>query len=61
VPLTAIERVLAAEAAGAWRCVQTHLSCVVLGGERVYKLKKPVSLGFVDFAPAEARRDACLE
>lgn len=61
MPLTAIERVLAAEAAGAWRCVQTHLSCVVLGGERVYKLKKPVSLGFVDFAPAEARRDACLE
>ncbi len=58
---TAIERVLAAGAAGAWACVQTHLSCVVLRGDRVYKLKKPVSLGFVDFARPESRREACVE
>jgi aminoglycoside phosphotransferase family enzyme/predicted kinase len=61
VNATAIDRVLAAGADGAWRCVQTHLSCVAIRGDRVYKLKKPVSLGFVDFARPEARRDACIE
>lgn len=33
----------------------------MIRGDRVYKLKKPVSLGFVDFARSEARRDACVE
>jgi len=40
--------------------VQTHLSHVYLTGERVYKFRKPVRLGFVDFS-ARAERDAdCL-
>lgn len=39
--------------------VQTHLSVVCLAGERVYKLKKAVTLPFVDFATLAARRAAC--
>ena len=40
--------------------VQTHLSHVFLSGARVYKFRKPVDLGFVDFT-ARAERDAdCL-
>ena len=34
--------------------VQTHLSVVCLTGEFVYKLKKAVTLPFVDFAPLGA-------
>lgn len=40
--------------------VQTHISLVFLAGERVYKLKKPVDLGFVDYSTL-ARRRACCE
>ena len=42
------------------RLVQTHISWVVLDGEDVYKLKKPVSLGFLDFSTLEKRRSVCL-
>lgn len=41
--------------------IQTHLSVVCLVGDRVYKLKKAITLPFVDFAPLEARRKACRE
>ena len=37
--------------------VQTHLSHVFLTRTRVYKLRKPVDLGFVDFS-TRARRNA---
>jgi aminoglycoside phosphotransferase family enzyme len=40
---------------------QTHISVVFLAGEFVYKLKKPVRLGFVDFSSAERRRHFCEE
>ena len=30
--------------------LETHISFVVLAGEYAYKIKKPVTLGFVDFA-----------
>ena len=43
------------------RVLQTHLSIVCLADELVYKLKKPVTLPFVDFAPLAARRQACRE
>lgn len=43
------------------RLVQTHLSIVCLAGELVYKLKKAVTLPFVDFAPLAARRQACRD
>ncbi|RIL04814.1 MAG: hypothetical protein DCC71_12780, partial [Proteobacteria bacterium] len=40
--------------------LQTHLSHVFLGPERVYKLRKAVDLGFVDFS-TRARRNADCE
>lgn len=41
--------------------VQTHLSVVCLAGPLVYKLKKAVTLPFVDFATLAARRRACRD
>ena len=40
--------------------VQTHLSHVFLTGERVYKLRKPVDLGFVSFATRAERNADCV-
>jgi aminoglycoside phosphotransferase family enzyme/predicted kinase len=42
------------------RWIQTHLSHVFLTGERVYKFRKPVDLGFVHFETLAARNDDCL-
>ncbi len=39
--------------------VETHISWVLLQNEDVWKLKKPVSLGFLDFSTPEKRRVAC--
>ncbi|MCI0546546.1 MAG: AAA family ATPase [Candidatus Rokubacteria bacterium] len=41
--------------------VETHISWVLLAGERVYKLKKPVDLGFLDFTTLARRRFFCRE
>ena len=41
--------------------IETHISWVLLCGSLVYKLKKPVRLGFLDFSDVEARRLACAE
>jgi hypothetical protein len=41
--------------------VQTHISVVCLAGDRVYKLKKPVRLPFLDFSTPERRRHFCAE
>ena len=41
------------------RLVETHTAVVVFTGDRVYKLKKPVSLGFLDFSTRAAREAAC--
>ena len=41
--------------------VQTHISVVALAGEQVYKVKKPVNPGFLDFSTLEKRRAACDE
>jgi len=38
---------------------QTHISLVFLSGERVYKTKKPVQLGFLDFTSLEQRQHFC--
>jgi len=38
---------------------ETHIGVVFLVGERVYKLKKPVSLGFLDFSTPDRRLAAC--
>jgi aminoglycoside phosphotransferase family enzyme/predicted kinase len=40
--------------------IQTHLSIVFLTGTRVYKLRKAVDLGFVDFTSRAARNADCL-
>jgi aminoglycoside phosphotransferase family enzyme/predicted kinase len=38
---------------------ETHVSVVVFLGNRAYKLKKPVAMGFLDFSTREAREAAC--
>lgn len=38
---------------------ETHVSVLVFVGDRAYKLKKPVALGFLDFSTREAREAAC--
>ncbi len=41
--------------------IETHLSRLYFVGERVFKVKKAVDLGFVDFTTLEKRRHACEE
>ena len=41
------------------RLVETHISWVILTGPFAYKLKKPVSFGFVDYSSLELRRRSC--
>ena len=41
--------------------IETHISWVLLTGEYVYKLKKPVDLGFVDFTTLTLRKHFCEE
>jgi len=43
------------------RVLQTHLSIVCLAGDLVYKLKKAVTLPFVDFSALSARQQACRD
>ena len=40
---------------------QTHISLVFLTGDRVYKVKKPVRLDFLDFSTLDLRRRYCEE
>ncbi len=40
---------------------QTHISVVFLVGHEVYKIKKPVKLGFLDFSTLDKRRHYCEE
>lgn len=40
---------------------ETHISWVFLAGARVYKVKKPVRLSFLDYSTAERRRFFCEE
>ena len=39
--------------------LETHFSWVFLGDREVWKVKKPVSLGFLDFSTPAKRREAC--
>ena len=43
------------------RLIETHISWVILTGDVVYKLKKPVDLGFLDFSTLARRRACCDE
>jgi len=47
-------------AAASVEAIQTHLSHVFLCGERVYKFRKRVSLGFVDFRTRAERNADCV-
>ncbi|MEN9556075.1 MAG: hypothetical protein RLZZ232_2361 [Planctomycetota bacterium] len=42
------------------RCVQTHASWVFLASPYVYKVKKPVDFGFLNFTTLERRYQNCL-
>lgn len=39
--------------------VETHISAVLLAGDRAIKLKKPLALGFLDFSTLARRRRCC--
>ncbi|MEK7873136.1 MAG: hypothetical protein AAB502_04670, partial [Chloroflexota bacterium] len=41
--------------------VQTHISYIFLTGQDVYKVKKAVDFGFLDFTTLEKRRHYCQE
>lgn len=41
--------------------VQTHISYVLIAGDLVYKWKKPVNFGFLDFSTVERRKYFCEE
>lgn len=41
--------------------VETHISWVLLTGDFVYKIKKPVDFGFLDFSTLEKRHFFCRE
>jgi uncharacterized protein len=40
---------------------ETHASWVFVAGERAYKVKKPIALGFLDYSTLERRHRACRE
>jgi len=44
---------------GSIEMIQTHISWVFLTGNFVYKLKKPVDLGFLDYSTLEKRKFYC--
>lgn len=39
--------------------VETHISWVILGDTHVYKIKKPITLSFLDFSTPEKRKRLC--
>ncbi len=41
--------------------IETHISWLLLAGDRVYKFKKPLKLDFLDFSTRALRRAACEE
>src|SRR5690554_3014690 len=41
--------------------IETHISWVFLAGEFVYKIKKPVDFGFLDFSTLAQRQHFCAE
>ena len=44
-----------------FKLLHTHISWVLLTGDYVYKFKKPVNLGFLDFSTLERRQYYCAE
>jgi len=54
-----LERMRDPEDPGAAKLVETHISVLVMIRDRVYKLKKPVRLDFIDLSTREAREQVC--
>ncbi len=46
---------------GRIRLIQTHISYVLIAGDHVYKIKKPVNFGFLDFSTLGKRRYYCRQ
>ena len=46
---------------GRIRLIQTHISYVLIAGDYVYKIKKPVDFGFLDFSTLGKRRYYCRQ
>jgi aminoglycoside phosphotransferase family enzyme/predicted kinase len=44
---------------GGLELIETHISWVFLGSDEVFKVKRPVDFGFLDFTSLESRRRAC--
>ncbi|WP_027390018.1 hypothetical protein [Chrysiogenes arsenatis] len=42
-----------------WHNIQTHISSVFIGQDKVIKIKKPVDFGFVNYQTLEARKHFC--
>ncbi len=40
---------------------ETHISWVILAGERAFKIKKPVKFSFLDYSDMEKRRISCMD
>lgn len=60
--VAALREAFGAEAGGRGvRLIETHISYVLLAGEHAYKVKKAVSLGFVDCSTLALRRHYCME
>lgn len=47
--------------AGEVHLIQTHISYVLIAGDFVYKFKKPMDFGFLDFSTLEKRAHYCLQ
>ena len=41
--------------------IQTHISWVIIADQLVYKIKKPVDFGFIDYSSLEKRHHLCQE
>ena len=55
--IDALRRTLGADT----QVIETHISWLLLAGDDAYKLKKPVTLDFLDFGSVGQRRAACEE
>jgi hypothetical protein len=59
--IEALRRALAQAGEAPVAVVQTHISWLLLGRVHAYKLKKPLTLPFLDYGTPEARRRCCEE
>ena len=59
--IDALARTLGADTDTDTERIETHISWLLLAGDDAYKLKKPLTLDFLDFGRIEQRRAACEE